>query len=34
MGRYSVALTDDVGTIFSAPATLYPLVSPRIVLPH
>jgi hypothetical protein len=31
-GDYSVTLTDDVGTISSAPATLYPLVSPKIVL--
>jgi hypothetical protein len=27
-----VAITDDVGTIFSTPATLYPLVSPKVVL--
>jgi hypothetical protein len=32
-GEYTVAVTDDIGTIFSAPATFYPLVSPKIVLP-
>jgi hypothetical protein len=32
-GDYSVSITDDVGTIYSVPATLYPLVSPKIVLP-
>jgi hypothetical protein len=32
-GEYSVVVSDDIGTGFSAPATLYPLVSPQIVLP-
>jgi len=31
-GDYSVAITDAIGTITSAPATLYPLVSPTVLV--
>ncbi len=30
-GEYSVAVTDSIGTVFSPPANLYPLISPTIV---